>query len=795
MKKNLGLTAALVTAIALPTAGPALAQTLSVEEIVVTARKRDENLFEIPISVTALTDAMLEQAGIDNAQDMSLMVPGLDFRQFDFGGRANPNIRVRGMIQQIITPSTQIGALFWDGSYIGGGGSYIPLGDLERVEIIKGPQTAYFGRNTFAGAINYIPKTAGDEWEGDVSFSWSPTDHDEFNINAGVGGPIGSRMGIRIWGGYDKDGGDFSFDDGEPFAQFRDTNLSGTLTYDATEDLRFKVTGYYSRATDTTTGVAIKATVPAGGCGILYRGETVNVVNGEQTPFETDLTTLTIDNFCGELPDGTNMEFPISRYPTVSQLFPPIPFTLTNLTTLNPRVDRKNIIRTPTGGLGGWHQSYRLQFSGEYDFEGHTVTVKASRANTGTSTRVDFFFGVPFLGFVHPDTVFGIGNDSAIREFYYEARIASPQDQSFRYLLGVSDYNQHYIRAVDPRRSEIDRQRSTTFAVFGSVDFDFNDSLTLSAEGRYSDESFTAIEFGDPTLPCGVITICNAENKFDAFLPRVILSYRPFDGATTYVSWSKSKLLGLATQARFINSIAPEVIPAAAIDVFGDFTPPQRNIQYEIGWKQQTDRWAFTLAAFYIDWKNQPFPAVIFTPNGGTSSFRGPGDSEYTGVDFEFSSQITDWFQLTGQASYSNGVMKDYSNFGSSERIGLAAPGVVASDGNPVRNHPEWTGSISPVFTGMMGDRGWFVRADYLYTGRHYVDYSRFNQNAARKQVNVRAGIDLYEGTTLELFGTNIFNDKTLPTTAGTTTAAGARKVFTGVYQASEVGIRLNAEF
>ena len=157
----------------------AMAQNLALEEIVVTARKRDENIYEIPVSVSAFSDAMLAQAGIDNAQDLSDYTPGLDFRQFDFGGRGTPNIRVRGMIQQVITPSTQIGALFWDGSYIGGGGSFVPLGGLERVEVIKGPQTAYFGRNTFAGAINYIPKRAGDEWEGEISLSYSPTDADE----------------------------------------------------------------------------------------------------------------------------------------------------------------------------------------------------------------------------------------------------------------------------------------------------------------------------------------------------------------------------------------------------------------------------------------------------------------------------------------------------------------------------------------------------------------------------------------------------------------------------------------
>ena len=139
--------------------------------------------------------------------------------------------------------------------------------------------------------------------------------------------------------------------------------------------------------------------------------------------------------------------------------------------------------------------------------------------------------------------------------------------------------------------------------------------------------------------------------------------------------------------------------------------------------------------------------------------------------------------------------MTNYSNFGSNESRGLNAPGPVVSDGNPVRNNPEWTGSLSPVITGMWMDRAWFIRGDYLYTGKHFTDYSEYNTNGARKQVNVRAGIDMLDGVLLEVYGTNIFNDKTLPTTSGTTTAAGARKIFTGIYQALEYGVRLSASF
>ena len=356
-----------MASVALPVASDfnvAMAQNLALEEIVVTARKRDENIYEIPVSVSAFSDAMLSQAGIDNAQDLSNYTPGLDFRQFDFGGRNTPNIRVRGMIQQVITPSTQIGALFWDGSYIGGGGSFVPLGGLERVEVIKGPQTAYFGRNTFAGAINYIPKRAGDEWEGEISLSYSPTDADEYNVNGGIRGPITDRVGVAIWAGYDKDGGDFEFGDGEPFAQFKDTSVNATLSFEPSEDLNLRLTGYYTRADDTTTGGSIPFTTPAGACGIQYRGELVDVVTGVKTPFERDLSQLTFGTFCGEFPTAENFVTPKTRFPTAGDLLRGAAGEV-GLVTLNPRSEDYGMIRTPQGGLGGWHQTYRIQLAGD----------------------------------------------------------------------------------------------------------------------------------------------------------------------------------------------------------------------------------------------------------------------------------------------------------------------------------------------------------------------------------------------------------------------------------------------
>ncbi|MCB2108124.1 MAG: TonB-dependent receptor, partial [Rhodobacteraceae bacterium] len=661
----------------------------------------------------------------------------------------------------------------------------------------------YFGRNTFAGAVNYIPMRPGDEWKGDIEVAWSPTDHDELNVNAGVGGPLSSRIGIRVWSGYDKDGGDWSFDDGEPFAQSINKSVSGMVSYDPTDDLNIRLTGYYTKQDTTMFGFSSKATVPAGSCDLIYRGNTVDIITGQLTPYTKDLSTLTLDGFCNQFPQSPVHEFPYTRYPTDVSLSVGGQARLDGLSKLNPLSEKYGIIRTPKGSLGGWNQTYRIQLNGDYEIADHTLSFIVSRANTGMTERRDFYYGVPTSP-GNPDRINIVGDESMLRDFYYELRVTSPQDQSFRYMFGASSINQHFNAFPDPARTTnaINRGRNTALGVFASFELDFAEAFTLSAEARYNDESNKIFFQGNPLLPCtDARVLCNAENKYDAIIPRAILTYRPMDGATTYVSLSQAKLPGVSTNARFVNSVAPDVIPASAIDVYGDFTPSQTMKMAEIGWKQQWEAWSMTFAAYYMDWNNQNVATIIILPQGGTAGFSSPGSSHSSGVDIELSGVLTDWLSFTGQVGYARGIMDEYSNFGSNESAGLGASAPLASNGLPVKGFPKWTGSLSPVITGQFLDRDWFIRVDYTYTGKSWSSFVKYNRNPSIVYVNFNAGIDVSDNLSLEVYGNNIFDDRSYPVTAFTTTAyspefgRSARKIFSAPPQAPEYGFRVKASF
>ncbi len=796
----LALTAA---GLALPISQPVFAQD-DLEEVVVTARKREENIFEIPVAVSAISGDDLQRAGIGNGEDLSSFVAGLQFEgSTSTAGRWNPSIRLRGMNQQIITPATQTGALFWDGSFVGGGGGVLPFADVERVEVIKGPQTAYFGRNTFSGAVNIIPKRPGDEWETNVGLEYSPSQEAEYKAEIGFGGPITDNIGLRVHLGHEKDGGDFNTQDGEPYAVFEDTSISGTMTFEPTDNLSLKLTGYYVTAEDNGTSIGVDAGefgVPAGECDYVYTGEYLDVVTGERTPFTRDIGALPFATFCGQYPDGENLVAPVTVRPTADQaefVFGPEITALNNYA--HPFMEDYDILPSPPGMLGGRYDTWRGQLSGDYDFADHTLSFLWSHVNSGFVNRRDFRFGIantPIGCSTFPDCVLVTGADTAIRENYYEARIASSDDRRLRYMIGVSDYRQGYRNATT--RAAFDWQDNSTTAIFGGIDYDFTDALTLSVEARYTDEESVVVIGGNPNLGCdSPAVVCELPDSFTDFIPRVILSFQPFEGATLYGSYSYSSMIGLRTRAEFIASVAPGVIPPEQVEIIGSFTPPQENTQYEIGWKQQGDKFSFAAAAYFSEWDNQPFAAVVLLPTGGTSALVSAGNSEYTGFEVEFSWTPTDWMDLVGTVGYVDSELITFSSRGSNEFIVLGSgPLSVVNDGRDVRNTPPLTWSLSPTFYGEAAGRPWYLRFDVLYRDEAWADYSEFNRIGDQTLVNARAGLALSDRYTIELYGKNLTDDKTLGLNGGTTTGPGGdRKAYNEPYQKPEVGIRFTADF
>jgi len=174
-------------------ASPAFAQ---LEEIVVTATRRTESLQDVPISVTAVTGQAILEGGYSDMEDLSVFVPNLYMRD----GFTGQSIRIRGIGTSTANEAfEQAVAQFHDGVYYGrdnlGQNSFF---DLERVEVVRGPQPTFAGQSATAGALNYISRRPGDSFEGNIVAAYG-TD-EESNIEFGFGGPITDTFGVRVSG-------------------------------------------------------------------------------------------------------------------------------------------------------------------------------------------------------------------------------------------------------------------------------------------------------------------------------------------------------------------------------------------------------------------------------------------------------------------------------------------------------------------------------------------------------------------------------------------------------------------
>ncbi len=235
-------------AIALLAAGGVAAQPVvaqQLEEVIVTAQKRVESLQEAPLSVAAFSESMLEAQGIETLTDLTMQTPSL--QAYDFPtSTSNISMFLRGFgntDSQTLTIDNPIG-IYVDGVYISRtSGATIALLDLERVEILRGPQGTLFGRNSSAGAVNFISKKPGDEFGGKFEVGVG-----EFNLVRAYGSldvPITDTFRTKItYAGTSQDGwvenkgaNNLNGQPGEDFYKKETQGGRIALTWDASDNV------------------------------------------------------------------------------------------------------------------------------------------------------------------------------------------------------------------------------------------------------------------------------------------------------------------------------------------------------------------------------------------------------------------------------------------------------------------------------------------------------------------------------------------------------------------------------
>jgi outer membrane receptor protein involved in Fe transport len=269
IKKNVPLLAVTLAGLALGNAAVAQDEMPErvLEEIVVTATKREQSLQDVAISVNVMTGDKMNEAGINNIENLSAYVPNLIMSETGIGN----NIYIRGIGSGINPGVEQSSAMFVDGIHYGRGQLYrAPLFDMQRVEVLRGPQSILFGKNAISGAISVLTAQPTDEFEGSISALYEP-DHEEQELSVVLSGPLGDSFAARLAVRKRDMAGYIS----NPFLSADEPDrdeltVRGTLRWDVTD--RFDATLKYERNKFDVTGrqVEIIDDVPLAPGGLPY---------------------------------------------------------------------------------------------------------------------------------------------------------------------------------------------------------------------------------------------------------------------------------------------------------------------------------------------------------------------------------------------------------------------------------------------------------------------------------------------------------------------------------------------
>ena len=755
------------------------------DEIVVTARKREESLMEVPLAITAFSAESIESMGMAQLNDIQLYTPSLSFTNMQGGSgrndRSSNALVFRGLSLSANTGITAGGQVFLDGAPVVGGFSP-SLVDVERVEILKGPQSAYFGRSTFVGAINFVMKEPGQEFGATIGLEYSPT-NDSHEQTVSVEGPIGDKFGIRVsarnWeqGGYIDNFANPSVKLGQRNTQSLSTNLVWTPS-DA-----LKIKGFFNYFVDEDgpgaqfflgDGDGFQRAYPDGTCDALSAPMRPGFEGRETERWALGVTCGTVPSMSEVDPSIFSMDETLTDNALLTDtLFNPNP----NWVIFDPNYHRKHGLK---------REAYQGNLRIDWDFGDYTFTSQTAYHTDKVQNILDLNYrdGRPVanpLGFL-PTTLewwnTTLLNQGEQEDFSQEFRVTSPQDRRFRWTAGLNYFDAHspggtvYGNLIfGPFFTSAITQRDVeTPAIFGAVFFDINDKLTLTAEGRYQEDKITEqIIVGVNQMPPATPEILSG--TYTSFAPRVSLDYKYADNSTAYILFSRgyrpgrfNGVLNNAPQEELDALLA--VAPDASVQV-----DEEQLDNYEFGIKSTwlDGRARTTLAVYYDEWIDGQVSNSIAFSSGGVANLisitLNNGKATLTGVEFEGQWAATDNFVLMGSLGYNKTEIDEYV-CGDCNLVYGSFEGV---EGNHLPSTPELAYSLGGQYTRDLSlgtNWEWYGRFDWAHQGSRFMDYSNVTETSAYDNLNLRLGFTnenfMIEAFVLNATDNDEFNQATL---------------------------------
>lgn len=622
------------------------------EEITVTGRKVEESLIDVPVSISVWTSSALQDAGIVDAQSLFDATPGLTFDTVN-GDRNSANPGIRGVQATEVSTVLQKVNTFVDGTPILGQANSISFNGVDQIEIYRGPQSAAFGRSTFAGALNYITSDATEEFEGTVTGKVSDLGGNEIGVR--LSGPINDRVGYRVSYVVDEFTGadEWTATDGTELGTRGTETLSGKLNFEFSDTVYGEVV--YNRL-DQDDGPPIQFVLDrencSGGDSGIFLDSMMNLVELPASgSFDCDIDSASVERNADVIGDflgqyDANRSFYEAQVGNINALDANgdgilqaneyLSQTLIDGSTFEQAL----IAASPTNNIiterDRIHGSINFEVGdsllsvlGMYSDEFSRQFIENDINSTTAVFTINMMTGVAALD----NAVGTMANPTSIEEAYLEARWASPNQDRFRYTLSGSIYDYQLTtqtfmnfgaivnNQTTPDGSPVDAvpgflisNSTTTIGASFGLFYDLSDSTTLTVEGRYQNDENSG-ENPDEGI--------SASTTSNSFSPRIAINHSISDTANIYAQISQ----GTNPAGVNIAYADPDVIQAIQI-ASGQIPVPATD----------ADGVPLDNAGVLYDGTNGNDPAVFFSAN----SFVDYEEETITNYEFGFKGNWAD---------------------------------------------------------------------------------------------------------------------------------------------------------
>ncbi len=664
---------------------PAFAQSdsLMLEEVIVSARKRDESLQDVPLAVTAFTAADIEDAGIDNAEDVALYTPGFTFAKLLGQGSSTPVIR--GMSTTIGEPNV---GFFVDGVYQSSRSIMDAMlnGNIARVEVAKGPQNALYGRNTFAGAINFVTR--------------EPTEETTGLLQATVGN--GGHKAIRA-------------------------NLSGPLlassAFYQVGALHAKTDGFFTNELTGADLDTLESTIFTGAL-LLYPNDHSKIV----ARVGYDRTR-----------DGDYAQrFLVNNLSLRNPLPAPLPPALQGYEGEFPSFEDGFAV-TPGHNH---HDNLTLSVTAQLDLNRFSITSISGYNDLDIDIATDNDYEARSIRY--------LTRESDQQEFSQELRISSDADSAYRWVVGAYYYrletDSHSVDTfvdealglsstlqgsplaalLPPGVDNITDEKTESFSLFGSFDMDITDRISATLEGRWTMEEKRVVATDTNPLTMAS-SVFDQDADFDNFVPRFTVNFQLNDASMIYGSVAKA----VKTGGFNVNTSA-----GAIMDDERTYSP-EKSWNYELGIKNTLadGRVNLNIAAFYTSWDDQIVRALgknfsVLNANAGESSVQG--------VEVEVKAQMIEGFDISAGLAYIDSAYDKYT-FGALANLGFDP----VLDGVRLQYVSKYQGHVSAQYLAMLTNNlTWKTRLDISYQSDQSVVQNAMAYIGDTTLVNFRTGVE-----------------------------------------------------